>query len=173
MKCEKCENTMRLISYDPDGVDNACIWVCDCCNNVCCSSEEGHAQEIFFLKDKRYWEGKMLSEKRIVAIMPANPHHCPKCGTGLVEHDEPENHYISGGNDCTIGGEIHYTCPACNIEWAKHLIPDHYLYDPDCFWCPECGSEDKRETDIIDNLNGRTITYCCSRCNKVWRVVVP
>ncbi len=33
MKCEKCNNKMRLVSYDPDS-DDFCIWVCDYCNHV-------------------------------------------------------------------------------------------------------------------------------------------
>ena len=110
----------------------------------------------------------VTAQKLRMPAFPSNPKHCPKCGGPLEESDEPEYHVIRGGNDCTIGGEIHYSCPVCKIEWEKHLIPDHYLYDPDCYWCPNCGSEEKRETEIIENQNGRTITNYCTNCGSTY-----
>lgn len=112
----------------------------------------------------------VTAQKLQMPAFPSNPKHCPKCGGPLEEFDEPEYHVISGGNDCTIGGGINYSCPVCEVDWAKHLIPDHYLYDPDCYWCPDCGSEEKRETDVINHQNGRTITYCCSNCGSTYHI---
>lgn len=72
----------------------------------------------------------MIAEtKRIVAILPTNPKHCPKCGSGLVEDDFPVAVFEYGG--MWHDAETHYSCPTCEVEWKPEQIPDHPLYEPE------------------------------------------
>ena len=45
--------------------------------------------------------------------------NCPKCGSELEEWTEPEQHYIQGGTDTTLGGETTYHCPGCGSVFPK------------------------------------------------------
>jgi hypothetical protein len=72
----------------------------------------------------------MIAEtKRVVAILPINPKHCPECKHGLIEDDFPFAVFEDGGmwHDAVT----HYSCPACEIEWKPEQIPDHPLYEPE------------------------------------------
>ncbi len=68
--------------------------------------------------------------KRMVAVLPADPKHCPKCEGPLIEHDFPVVQFVENGN-FWHEAEMHYFCPTCNVEWDPEQIPDHPLYEPE------------------------------------------
>ncbi|MFA5150988.1 MAG: hypothetical protein WC554_00365 [Clostridia bacterium] len=73
----------------------------------------------------------MIAEtKRMVAVLPVNPKHCPKCGGGLVEDDFPVA-VFEDGNNKWHDAVTHYSCPTCGVEWKPEQIPDHPLYEPE------------------------------------------
>jgi len=71
----------------------------------------------------------MLQEKQMIAVLPINPKHCPKCGGGLIEDDFPVAVFEDGGMWHDV--VTHYSCPICEVEWKPEQIPDHPLYEPE------------------------------------------
>ena len=112
-----------------------------------------------------------LEEKHIIAVLPANPFHCPKCSGGLIERDFPIAVFADNGIHFT-DAETHFFCQQCNIEWQPHQIPDHPLYEPediiDPTECPHCGAHARRETDIDLHGDYHVHTYICAHCEKLW-----
>ena len=113
----------------------------------------------------------MLQEKHMIAALPANPYHCPKCGAGLIEHDAPV--MIFDDDVCQVDTETHFFCPSCEIEWYPHQIPDHPLYEPEEYdptECPNCHEHARREIDVEPSGNYLTHVYVCTECGKIWNV---
>ena len=114
----------------------------------------------------------MLQEKRMVAILPSNPKHCPKCGSGLIEGDFPVAVFEDGNKWHDV--EINFFCPACEVEWKPEQIPDHPLYEPedtiDPTECPHCGAHARREIDVEPHKNYWVYVYACTKCGKIWNV---
>lgn len=112
----------------------------------------------------------MIQEKHMVAVLPSEPKHCPKCGAGLIEDDFPVAVFEDGNKWHDV--EIHFFCQTCNIEWQSHQIPDHPLYESedaiDPTECPNCHKHARRETDIVLHGNYHVHTYICSYCGKLW-----
>lgn len=65
----------------------------------------------------------------MLAVLPINPKHCPKCGSGLVEDDFPVATFEDGNK--SHDAETAYFCPLCEVEWKPEQIPDHPLYEPE------------------------------------------
>lgn len=114
----------------------------------------------------------MLQEKQMIAALPANPYHCPKCGRGLIEHDFPIAIFADNGIHFT-DAETHFFCSVCNTDWQPHQIPDHPLYEPaeyDPTECPNCHEHARREIDIIPQKEYDIYDYLCTKCGKVWSI---
>ena len=114
-----------------------------------------------------------MEQKHMIAALPANPHHCPKCGGGLIEHDFPIAFFDDNGIHLT-DAETHFFCRECNIEWQPHQIPDHPLYEPedamDPTECPQCHEHARREIDVEPHKNYRVYIYACTKCGHVWNI---
>ncbi len=116
----------------------------------------------------------MLQEKQMVVVLPSNPKHCPKCGSGLIEDDFPVAVFENGNK--WHDAETHFFCPTCNIEWQPKDIPDHPLYEPveyDPTECPNCHEHARREIDVEPSESYLTHVYVCTECGKVWNVREP
>ena len=73
---------------------------------------------------------ELKEQKRMVAVLPANPYRCPKCGGALIEDDFPIAVFAENGG-VWHDAETHYSCPICHVDWNPEQIPDHPLYEPE------------------------------------------
>jgi hypothetical protein len=114
----------------------------------------------------------MLQEKHVVAILPSEPKHCPKCRQALEECDalymiwEPAMTRLNCDSP-----RRNYYCMHCDCWWKPEQIPDHQEYDPT--ECPQCHEHARREIDVEPSGNYLTHVYVCTVCGKIWNVRKP
>ena len=76
---------------------------------------------------------------------------CPICGERMTWRDMGESNSISAGNldQKDLGGFWEHKCP---------------------FNCPECGSPERRETDVEKRGVYLEYHYVCIECDHVWTI---
>lgn len=67
-------------------------------------------------------------EKRMVAVLPANPYRCPKCGGALIEDDFPVAIFTESGG-MYHDSETCFFCSECEAVWYAYQVPGHPQYD--------------------------------------------
>lgn len=114
----------------------------------------------------------MLQKKRMVAVLPSDPKHCPKCGEPLEECDALYMIWEPAMTALNVDSpRRHYYCMTCDCERQPKDIPDHPLYEPqeyDPTECPHCHEHARRETDIDLHGDYHIHTYICAHCEKLW-----
>jgi predicted RNA-binding Zn-ribbon protein involved in translation (DUF1610 family) len=71
---------------------------------------------------------ELKEQKRMVAVLPANPYRCPKCGGALIEDDFPVAIFTESGG-MYHDSETCFFCSKCGAKWHPYQIPEHPQYD--------------------------------------------